>query len=385
MSMNNFTYHNPVKILFGKGQIENISKEIPAGSKILFTYGGGSIKKNGIYNQVIKAIKDFEYIEFGGIEPNPKYETLVKAIEICKTEKIDFLLPVGGGSVVDGTKFIAAGYFIEGDPWGILTGEFPVNRALPIGAVLTLPATGTEMNGNSVVSKIATDEKLAFGSHHVMPQFSVLDPEVCYSLPDIQISNGIVDSYIHIMEQYLTYPLNALVQDGFAESLLRNLIEIGPKVLQNKTNYELVSNFMWITTMALNGLIGSGVPGDWATHEIGHELTAFHGIDHAQTLAIVMPGVMEIMKENKAEKILQYARNVWGIDEINNDKAIEIAIDKTVDFFERLGIKTNLSAYDVHQETINKIVGRFEERARSIGERRDITPQKVLEILEARK
>jgi len=385
MAMNNFVFHNPVKILFGKGQIKNIVSEIPQDAKILFTYGGGSIKKNGVYDQVIDALKNHSVIEFGGIEPNPKYETLVKAIDICKKEKIDFLLPVGGGSVIDGTKFIAAGVYVDSDPWDILTGKATIKKALPIGAILTLPATGTEMNGNAVISKIKGKEKRAFGTPIVLPKFSVLDPEVCFTLPDIQVSNGVVDAYVHIMEQYLTYPVGAMVQDSYAEALLRNLIEVGPKVLKDKTNYEYMSNFMWIATMALNGLIGSGVPGDWATHAIGHELTAFEGIDHAQTLAIVLPGVMEEMRESKKEKILQYAKNVWSINETDEKKAIDLAIDKTADFFESMGLKTKLSDYKVSASTIEKIIDRMNSRGDKLGEKQELTPDRVNNIFEIRK
>jgi len=384
--MNNFEFFNPVRIRFGKGQIAQLSKLVPDGANILLTYGGGSIKKNGVYDQVINALKGFKISEFGGIEANPHYETLMEAVALVKANKIDFLLAVGGGSVLDGTKFIAAAALWEGtDPWDILTrrNKAIIKKALPIGTVLTLPATGSEMNGTGVITKWETKDKLAFGSEYTLPRFSILDPEVVFSLPQIQISNGIVDAFIHVMEQYLTYPANASVQDRFAESLLITLIEEGPKVLADRSSYDAAANFMWAATMALNGLIGVGVPQDWATHMIGHELTAFHGIDHGQTLCIVLPGIMQVKRENKKEKILQYGERVWNITEGTIDERIDATIEKTVNFFESVGIKTKLSDYGIGSDIIPKIVNRFVERGMTaMGERGDLTPDDIAMILE---
>jgi len=384
--MRNFEFYNPVRICFGKGEIVSLSKLVPKGANILLTYGGGSIKKNGVYNQVITALKGFNIVEFSGIEANPHYETLMKGVAICKEKKIDFLLAVGGGSVLDGTKFIAAAALWEGsDPWEILSrrSEMHVEKALPIGTVLTLPATGSEMNGNSVVTRWETRDKLAFDSEHVMPLFSILDPEVVFSLPQIQVANGIVDAFIHVMEQYLTFPVNAPIQDRFAESILITLIEEGPKVLANRTDYDAAANFMWAATMALNGLIGAGVPQDWATHMIGHELTAFQGIDHGQTLCIVLPGIMKLKRANKQEKILQYGHRIWNITEGTVDERIDATIQKTVEFFESVGIKTKLSDYGVGTEIIDKVVNRFIKRGiKAIGERGDLTTENIAKILE---
>ena len=384
--MRNFEFYNPVRICFGKGEIVQLSKLVPKGANILLTYGGGSIKKNGVYDQVMAALKGFKIIEFSGIEANPHYETLMKGVALVKEHKIDFLLAVGGGSVLDGTKFIAAAALWEGaDPWEILSrrSEMHVEKALPIGTVLTLPATGSEMNGNSVVTRWETNDKLAFDSEHVMPIFSILDPEVVFSLPQIQVANGIVDAFIHVMEQYLTFPVNAPIQDRFAESVLKTLIEEGPKVLEDRTNYDAAANFMWAATMALNGLIGVGVPQDWATHMIGHELTAFHGIDHGQTLCIVLPGIMKLKRENKTEKILQYGERVWKITEGTVDQRIDATIQKTVEFFESVGIKTKLADYGVGSEIINKVVDRFVKRGiKAIGERGDLTIENIAQILE---
>ena len=312
--MNNFDFYNPVKILFGKGKIAELKKHIPVGAKILITFGGGSIKKNGVYEQVIAALEGFNVQEFGGIEPNPRFETLMKAVELVKAEKIDFLLAVGGGSVLDGTKFIAAASCYKGeDAWDIPAKHAKIESAIDFGAVLTLAATGSEMNSGGVVTKAATKEKLAFGSPLLFPKFSVLDPEATYSLPKRQIANGVADAFVHVMEQYLTYPVNSPVQDRFSESLLVTLIEEGTKAYDSETpNYDEYANMMWAATMALNGLIGAGVQSDWATHMIGHELTAFHGIDHAVTLAIVLPGLMTHLKDKRSVKLLQYAERVWN-------------------------------------------------------------------------
>jgi len=383
--MYNFEYKNPVKIIFGKNTISNVVKEIPKGSKILMTFGGGSIKQNGVYEQVKNALKDFGIIEFGGIEANPHYETCMKAVDLIKKEKIDFLLSVGGGSVLDATKFIAAAVCFEGgDPWNICAKQAVVKDALPLGAILTLPATGSEMNGNSVITKAETQEKTPFSTPKVMPQFSILDPEVVYSLPDKQIANGVVDAFIHVLEQYLTFDVNSPIQDRFAESILSTLIEEGPKVLANKKDYEAAANFMWSATVALNGIIAVGVPQDWATHTIGHDLTALHGIDHARTLAIVLPGIMHVKRDNKKDKLLQYGKRIWGITAGTDNEKIDAAISKTILFFESVGIQTTFPAYGLTTETIDKIVSRFKKRFYKIGEKADIGAEQIREILENR-
>jgi NADP-dependent alcohol dehydrogenase len=380
--MYNFEYKNPVKIIFGKDTISKVAAEIPANAKIMLTYGGGSIKKNGVYDQVINALKGVELLEFGGIEVNPHYETCMKAVEIVKYEKVDFLLSVGGGSVLDATKFIAAAaLYQKGDPWDILVKRGKVENAIPIGAVLTLPATGSEMNGNSVITRVSTLEKMAFSSPKVMPQFSILDPQCVFTLPDKQVANGIVDAFVHVMEQYLTFDVNSPLQDRFAESILTTLIEEGPKVLADRNDYDAAANFMWSATMALNGLIGVGVAQDWATHGIGHELTAFHGIDHARTLAIVLSGVMNIKRESKKEKILQYGKRIWGITDGTDNEKIDSAIAKTIEFFESVGLPTTLPAYNVPVESVTKIVARFEKRRYKLGEKTDIGYEEIEHIL----
>ncbi|QLE39403.1 iron-containing alcohol dehydrogenase [Nostoc sp. C052] len=380
--MQNFVFYNPVKILFGKGQIAKIAAEIPADAKILITYGGGSIKTNGVYDQVKSALVGRNVLEFGGIEANPHLETLLKAVELVRNEGIDFLLAVGGGSVLDGTKFIAAAVPFVGDPWDILAKDAPVKAAVPFGTVLTLPATGSEMNTNAVVTKWETQEKLAFSSPLVFPRFSVLDPETTFSLPVRQISNGIVDAYTHVMEQYLTYPVNAPLQDRLAESILKTLIEEGPKTLANPQDYDARANVMWSATLALNGLIGAGVPQDWATHMIGHELTALHGLDHAQTLAIVLPSTLTIKRDRKWQKLLQYAEQVWAIVDGSEEERVTEAIAKTRNFFESVGVRTRLSDYGVRLDTIPVIIQRFEKRGTvALGEYKDVNSQVIEQIL----
>ena len=290
--MNNFEFGNPVKVVFGKGSIARLSDLIPTGSKVMMIYGGGSIKQNGVYEQVINALDSVDLIEFGGIEANPHYETCMQAVEVVKSQGIDFLLAVGGGSVIDATKFIAAATFFPGEPWDILSKGGKIEKALPLGTVLTLAATGSEMNERAVISRVTTCEKLNFASPYVFPQFSILDPEVTYSLPARQVANGVVDSFIHVVEQYLTYPVNAKVQDAFSEGLMRVIYEEGVKVLDNPTDYDIRANLMWAATNALNVWIGQGVPQDWASHRMGYALTAQFGLDHAQTLAVRLPGVM---------------------------------------------------------------------------------------------
>ncbi|WKV52810.1 alcohol dehydrogenase [Dickeya fangzhongdai] len=375
--MQNFTLHTPTKILFGEGQIANLAAQIPADARILITYGGGSIKKNGVFDQVINALKGHNVLEFSGIEPNPTYETLMKAVEIVRKEKIDFLLAVGGGSVADGTKFIAAAahYTAAEDPWHILqTWGAQVETAVPLGVVLTLPATGSESNSGAVITRKSSGDKQAFMNPLVCPRFAVLDPVVTYTLPERQIANGVVDAFVHTVEQYLTYPANAKVQDRFAEGLLLTLIEEGPRALKEQQNYDVRANVMWSATMALNGLIGAGVPQDWSTHMLGHEITAMHGLDHAQTLAIVLPAMLNDRRVQKREKLLQYAERVWNLRDGTEDQRIDAAIAATRAFFEQMGVPTRLSDYQLDGSSIPAMVAKLEEHGMTaLGEHHDIT------------
>jgi len=382
--MFNFSYQNPTRIVFGEGQISQLSALVPKGAKVLLTYGGGSIKHNGVYQQVLKALEGFEVVEFSGIEPNPSFETLLKAVELVKAENITYLLPVGGGSVVDGTKFIAAAVMFEGDPWDILAKKAPVTKAMPLGCVLTLPATGTESNGNSVVTRYSTQEKLSFASPLVYPQFAVLDPTVTFSLPPKQVANGVVDAFVHVMEQYMTYPVNAAVQDRFAEGLLLTLIEQGPLALKDPHNYDVRANVMWAATMALNGLIGQGVPQDWATHMIGHELTALYGLDHAQTLAIVLPALLQQQRVQKRAKLLQYGQRVFNLQHSDEERLIDETIAHTRAFFEQIGVPTRMADYGIKAEAVDALVAKLEQhRMLKLGEHGDITLDVSRQILTA--
>jgi NADP-dependent alcohol dehydrogenase len=384
--MKSFEFKNPTKIIFGEGEIKKLSENIPAGSHILLVYGGGSIKKNGIYEQVIAASKDFKITEFSGIEPNPHFETLMKAVKIIRDEKIDFILAVGGGSVIDGCKFLSAAAFYDGDAWDLVAKGLSrkQEKVLPFGAVLTLPATGSEMNSGAVVTKAETQEKRTFGGPQYFPVFSICDPTVIKSLPQRQIANGIVDAFTHTLEQYLTYQHDALLQDRIAEGILQTLIEIGPKVLEDPSDYKSASNFMWSATMALNGILRLGVPTDWATHMIAHELTALHGIDHARTLAIIAPNLYKKLFDDKKEKLAQYGRRVWGLTGESDIEVAEKAIEMTVSFFQSLGIDTKLSDYTSSYENTSKIVEeRFAERKWSgLGERQKVGPAVAREIVE---
>lgn len=384
--MNNFSFANPVKVIFGKGTIAELSNEIPKGKKVLLIYGGGSIKKNGVYEQVINALKGFEHFEFSGIEPNPHYETCMQAVTLIKDKNIDYLLAVGGGSVIDATKFIsAAACYNEGDPWEILSRHAEVKAALPIGVVVTLPATGSEMNTGSVITKASTKEKLPFASELVYPKFSVLDPEVTYSLPERQVGNGTVDAFVHVVEQYVTYPNDALLQYMFSESILKVLLEVGPKALESPTDYGTRANLMWACTWALNGWINCGVPQDWATHRIGHEITALYGLDHAQTLAIVLPGVLTVMKEQKEEMILRMGEQVFGIyNNLNKEERIKYTIEAVEGFFVEMKVKTRLSDYGLGEEVIDAVAKRIDERGWKLGEKNNITGNVVKEILKLR-
>lgn len=382
--MKNFKFVNPTKILFGKGQVENLASEIPKDSKVLLLFGGGTVKKMGLLDEVKQVLQGYELGEFGGIEPNPTYETLMQAVEKIRKEKYNFLLAIGGGSVIDGTKFIAAAVPFDGeDPWEILSKYKTITTALPFGTILTLPATGSEMNNGAVITRKAEQAKLAFMSPAVFPQFSILDPIYTYSLPDRQIGNGVVDAFVHVMEQYMTYPGEAKIQDRFAEGLLLTLIEDGRKVLGSKEDYDIRANLMWAATMALNGLISTGVPQDWSTHMIGHEITVLYGLDHAQTLAIVLPAMLEIQKTEKAEKLLQYAERVWGITGQSPETTISMAIAQTRGFFEEVGLPTYFENYELGEEVIPKIIANLEAHGMvKLGERGTVTLEITKKVLE---
>ncbi len=373
--MKNFTFWNPVRVHFGEGQVEKLNEEILKSQKVMLLYGGGSIKKNGVYEQVMAALKGYNIVEFGGIEPNPHYETLMQAVELARKEKVDFLLAVGGGSVIDGTKFVSVAIpFVDDDPWKIVSeGAAIQGQPVPLGSVLTLPATGSEMNKASVITKAANKEKRGFMRPELFPHFAILDPTHTYSLPKQQIANGVVDAFVHVTEQYLTDTAEAPLQERFAESLLTTLIEEGPKAMALPSDYNTRANIMWCATQALCGLIGAGVPQDWATHMIGHEITAEFGLAHGTTLAIVLPSTLRVMKDQKRQKLLQYAERVWHIQNGSDDEKIDEAIDKTQSFFEGMGIKTHMKQYNIKEQDIDTMLDRLESKGMvALGEQGNI-------------
>ena len=382
--MNQFNFYNPTKIIFGRDRFNELDHLVPKDAKVLVLYGGGSVKKFGTLDRVLAALPNREILEFGGIEANPRYETLMKAVDLVRAEKIDFLLAVGGGSVIDGTKFIALASYYEGDGLDLLRDRSitaNLKQALPLAAVLTLAATGSEMNRGGVVS--SPIGKLGFGNDLVFPKFSLVDPSLTFTLPETQVANGVVDTFVHVMEQYMTYPAEGRFQDRTSEGILKTLIEIGRATIDNPTDYDLRANLVWCATMGLNGLIGAGVPQDWATHRIGHELTALFGIDHAKTLAIIMPSLWNIMRDTKREKLLQYGERVLNITTGSEENRIDQIIETTRQFFESLGIKTKLSDYGIGADQIDSILAALESHhMTALGERGEITLEISRKILE---
>ena len=377
--MKNFTFQNTTKLIFGKGQIAKLSKELPKGKRILVTFGGGSVKKNGVYDQVKAALEGFDYIEFWGIEPNPKVETLRKAVKVCKEEKIDFILAVGGGSVLDGTKLIAAAAMIEADAWDLVLNPSLQNGTLPFASVMTLPATGSEMNKGAVISNNATGEK--YGYYNTYPVFSILDPESTFSLPEFQVSCGIADTFVHVIEQYLTIADCSPLMDRWAEGILQTLIEIAPKIRENQCDYDAMANFMICATMGLNGFVAMGVPQDWATHMIGHEITALTGTTHGQTLVLVLPRLMNVMREQKADKIVQFGERVFGIAEGTKEERIDSTIAATKAFFKSLNLATEFEELSIGSDVLDEIVRRFKQRGTLLGENCNIDFAVVEKIL----
>jgi NADP-dependent alcohol dehydrogenase len=377
--MKNFTFQNPTRLIFGRGTIARIAKEIPDGVRLMVTFGGGSVRTNGVYEQVTQALAGREFVEFWGIEPNPRVETLRKAVALGKEKKIDYLLAVGGGSVADGTKLIASSIRNAADPWDIVLNGNLLGEMVPMATVMTLPATGSEMNAGAVISNGATQEKFAFYSQN--PQFSILDPETTFSLPDNQIAYGICDTFVHVAEQYMTTAGQSPLMDRWAEGILLTLIETAPRIHADKRNYDAMSDYMLSATMALNGFIGMGVSQDWATHQIGHELTALHGISHGQTLAIVFPAMLRVMREQKLSKLVQYGERVWGIFDGTDEQRAEWAVEHTEKFFRSLGLVTRLCELNVGEDTISEIERRFTSRGVAFGENRNVDGRKAARIL----
>jgi len=371
-----YTYFNPTAVEFGEGKIESIVNYIDKNQKILVVYGGGSIKKNGVFEQVSKALEGFTWFEFSGVEPNPSVETLNKAVEFIKENKIDFVLAVGGGSVIDGSKYIVAASVYEGDGWDFLEGK-TIEKALPLGAILTLPATGSESNPTAVISKYSTNEKRYFASPLVFPKFAVLDSTVMNSLDDRQLANGLVDAFVHICEQYLTYPNSSLLHDGYAQTILKGLHTLAQD-WQNRRTALWQENLMLLANQALNGFIGSGVPQDWATHMIGHELTAVYGLDHARSLAVVQPHLLRVMIKEKQEKLVQMGKEVFDMPH-----NYEMVIEAIEYMYHSIGVSTKLKDYNIDDKVVENVTKALEKHGMSkIGERGTITLEKVAQILE---
>jgi len=380
--MQNFVFHNPVKIVFGKGMIGQLPALLPPKGKVMMTWGGGSIKKNGVYDQTVAALKGRKFVEFGGIEPNPQFKTLMKAVKLARKKKVTFLLSVGGGSVLDGTKFIAAAIKYRGkEPWDILDKGAEVKSAVPLGSILTLPATGSEMNGNFVISRAETEQKLGCSNAKVMPVFSILDPETTYTLSTRQTGNGVVDTMVHVLEQYATRDVNAQMNMGLAEAVLRTTVENGKLVLANPNDYGVRSNLMWAATLALNGLVGLAGAHDWTSHMVGHEITAFHGLDHGQSLAVLWPNVCRYKMEAKRGMLARYARRVWDVAESDDGKAADAGLDRTVEFWRAVEVKTILSEYGVGDEKFEAIADRLCGGGGKLGENGDIAKDDLLKIL----
>lgn len=378
--MNNFVFQNTTKIIFGKGKIASLATEIPTEFKVMLTMGGGSIRKNGVYDQVRAALAEHEVVEFWGIEPNPTVESVRDAVAMARAEDIDVLLAVGGGSVVDATKLISSAILNDNDPWDIVLDSSLITECVPYASVITLPATGSEMNRGAVISNKATDEKYAFYTNY--PVFSVLDPQTTFTLPEYQRACGLADTFVHVMEQYLTRCGVSRLMDRWAEGILSSVVEVAPRVMTHPTDYDAMSDYMLSATMALNYFVSMGVPQDWGTHMIGHEVTALTGTTHGQTLAIILPAMMEVMVDEKKGKILQYGERIWDITEGSEQERIAETIACTRSFFASLGLKGHLSEVGCTDEIAAEIVERFKSRDARLGENGSVDYQKVAQILE---
>jgi NADP-dependent alcohol dehydrogenase len=385
--MLNFEIITPTRIVFGKDQLGRLPEllgTIAPNRKVMLAYGGGSIRKNGMLDALVHALADFHVVEFSGIEPNPEFQTLMNGVELFKKEQLDCILAVGGGSVIDGVKFMTGAIKYAGDPWDVLEKKDGClfEDAVPFGAVLTLPATGSEANSGAVISRSEWKQKRAMGGPLFFPRFAFCDPTVVATLPQRQLANGVVDAFMHTLEQYITVPTGNKLQERQAEAILLTLKEVGPLVLKDPSNYELAANLMWSATHALLGFLRCGVPTDWTTHMIGHELTALYGIDHARTLAIIAPRLYENQFENKKAKLIQYGKRVWELSG-SDDEIARKAIEETEAFFHQLGIPTRISKYTENGEEAATIIKeRFIERGwTAMGERQVITPDDVFTIV----
>ncbi|MBQ4284126.1 MAG: iron-containing alcohol dehydrogenase [Lachnospira sp.] len=353
--MNNFRYHAYTDIRFGKGQVKCLTELVaPYGKNVLMVYGGGSIKKNGLYQQVKELLSDFNVYELPGVEPNPKIESVRTGVALCKDKNIDVVLAVGGGSTIDAAKVIAGGATYDGDPWDLVTDNKKIGKVLPIVTILTLAATGSEMNKNAVISNMETNEKLGTSSHDFIPQASICDPEYLYSLPAVQTAAGTADIMSHIFEQYFQKETGAYITDRYSESVLKTCIKYCPIALKEPDNYEARANLMWASTQALNSILSCGKGGAWTCHPIEHELSAYYDITHGVGLAIVTPRWMRyILSDATVDRFCEYGKNVWDITAEDKYECANMAIDATEKFFKDCGIPMTLTEIGIDDSKID--------------------------------
>ncbi|WP_077624079.1 iron-containing alcohol dehydrogenase [Sediminibacillus massiliensis] len=386
--MQNFTYYNPTKLIFGKGQLDQLKTEVPQyGKKVLMVYGGGSIKRNGLYDQVKNTLAEIgaEVFELSGVEPNPRVSTARKGVDICKTEGIEFLLAVGGGSTIDCTKAIAAGAKYDGDVWDIVTKQAPADDALPFGTVLTLAATGSEMNAGSVITNWETNEKYGWGSPHTFPKFSILDPVNTFSVPRNQTIYGIVDMMSHALEHYFHHETNTLLQDRMVESILITVMETAPKLLDDLESYEHRATILYNGTMALNGVVNMGYRGDWATHNLEHAVSAVHDIPHGGGLAIIFPNWMKHCLDENPARFKQLAVRVFNVDpEGKSDREAGLeGIEKLREFWNSIDAPSQLRDYDITEDSIELMAEKTVVANPEFGNFKKLNKEDSLQILRA--
>ncbi len=383
--MLNFVFENPAKILFGKDQLPKIAREITKyHQRVLLIYGGGSIKKTGLYDQITAILKENNifYVEQPGVQVNPRIDSVREGIKLCRENDLGMVLAVGGGSVIDCAKTIAAGFYYDGDPWDFFTNTARVTNALPVGVVLTLAATGSEMNVNAVINNQATQEKIGIGSRHLTPRFAILDPTYTFSVPAHQTAAGVADIMSHVFEQYFSSNDGAFLQDRMCEAVLKTCIHYGPIAIKEPNNYEARANLMWSSTIGLNGILSAGKATDWATHNIEHELSALYDMTHGLGLAILTPHWMEyVLDETTVNKFAEYACNVWGVQEIDDFEAARKGIDLTRQFFLSLGLGNKLSEQGVTEESLPVMAAKA--AASPLGRFKKLDQNDVLKILKA--
>ncbi len=382
--MLNFNYSIPTKIFFGKSQISVLGEQIKKyGSKVLLAYGGGSIKNNGIYDKVIEIFKNnhIEFVELSGIDPNPRVTSVREGVKLCRENNIDFILAVGGGSTIDCSKVIAASYYYEGDPWDIVIKKAKINKSLPIGSILTLAATGSEMDSGAVISNMDTNEKLGVGHPSMAPKFSILDPEYTFTVPKNQTAAGTADIMSHIFEAYFSKTKDAYIQNRMAESILKTCIKYGKIAVEEPENYEARANLMWASSLAINGLLSYGKSEPWSVHPMEHELSAFYDITHGVGLAILTPNWMKyVLSDENVNDFYEYGVNVWNINSDENKYEVaKKAINKTREYFNELGIPATLKEVGINEEKLEQMA-RAATRNGDLGGFKPLNTEDVLNI-----